>query len=129
MRIGKRSMLLVSALAVSLFAGSASAESLSWNAVTTYTDGSPVAPATVSYRAYWTTDATLGNGLHAIGSSSTSTSVSFDVAASGMTRGSIVYFTCRATVNGTDSALASPLSWNVPTLNRTPSSPDNLRLN
>ncbi|GAB4367595.1 MAG: hypothetical protein Kow00128_12250 [Deltaproteobacteria bacterium] len=114
-------------LAVFLLAGSASAETLSWDAVTKYTDGTNIAPATVTYRAYWTTDATLATGLTPIGSSTTSTSVSFDVTASGMPRGSIIYFTCKATVSGVDSALASPLSWNVPV--KAPSSPANLRLN
>ena len=113
-------------VAVSLFAASAAAESLSWDSVTKYTDGTSIAPAAVSYRAYWTTDATLSTGLNAIGSSTTSTSVAFDGAASGMPRGSIIYFTCKSTVGGVDSVLASALSWNVPV--RAPSSPANLRL-
>lgn len=120
-----RSILLL--IAVCLLAGSASAETLSWDAVTKYTDGTNIAPAAVSYRAYWSTDATLATGLNPIGSSTTSTSVVFDVTASGMPRGSIVYFTCKSTVSGVDSALASPLSWNVPV--KAPSSPANLRLN
>ncbi len=112
---------------VILLTGSAFAETLSWDPVTKYTDGTNIAPATVSYRAYWTTDATLTTGLNAIGSATSSTSATFDVTASGMPRGSIIYFTCKATVAGVDSGLASPLSWNVPV--RTPSSPANLRLN
>lgn len=127
MRTGTYSAVLVILLAVSLFAVSAAAETLSWNAVTTYTDGTAIAPATVSYRAYWTTDASLATGLTAVGTSTTSTSVTFDVTTSGMPRGSIIYFTCKATVNGVDSAPATALSWNVP--NKTPSSPANLRLN
>ena len=126
MKTRRCSAVLAILLAGSLFAASAAAERLSWDAVTKYTDGTSIAPATVSYRAYWTTDATLSTGLNAIGSSTTSTSVSFDVAASGMPRGSIIYFTCKSTVGGVDSALASALSWNVPV--RAPSSPANLRL-
>lgn len=127
MRTARYSAVLVILLAVSLFAVSAAAETLSWDAVTKYTDGTDIAPATVSYRAYWTTDGSLATGLTAIGTSTTSTSVTFDVTTSGMPPGSIIYFTCKATVNGVDSAPASPLSWNVP--NKTPSSPANLRLN
>lgn len=127
MRSGRYAIASTILLAVFLFAGSAAAETLSWDAVTKYTDGTDIAPATVSYRAYWTTDASLATGLTSIGSSTASTSVVFDVTASGMPRGSIIYFTCKSTVNGVDSALASALSWNVPV--KAPSSPANLRLN
>jgi hypothetical protein len=121
------SIVLAVLIVVSLFAISAFAETLSWNAVTQYTDGTSIGTASVTYRAYWTTDATLATGLNAIGSSTTSTAVVFDVTAAGMPRGSIIYFTCKATVGGVDSAMASALSWNVPT--KAPASPANLRLN
>jgi len=127
MNTGKFRLACMTLFAVLLLSGVASAETLSWDAVTKYTDGSNIAPGSVTYRAYWTTDATLATGLNAIGSSSSSTSVAFDVTASGMPRGSIIYLTCKATVAGVDSSLASPLSWNVPI--RTPASPANLRLN
>jgi len=127
MRTGKYPAALAILPAVLLFAGSAFAETLSWKGVTTHTDGSPIAPATGSCRAYWTADSDLATRLTAIGSSTTSTSVVFDVASSGMLRGSTIFFTCKATVGGVDSALASALSWDVPV--RAPSSPANLRLN
>ena len=117
--------LLLLLFAVS-FAASASAETLSWDAVTQYTDGTSIGSATVTYQAYWTTNSNL-TGLNTLGSSGSSTSRTFDVTASGMPRGPIVYFTCKATVGGVDSSLASALSWNVP--NRSPASPANLRLN
>ncbi len=120
-------MAFVFLLAILATAVAAQAETLSWNAVTTYTDGTSIGSATVTYQAYWTTDSTLATGLNAIGSSSTSTSRTFNVDTAGMPRGSIIYFTCSATVNGTTSALAAPLSWNVPT--KAPSAPSNLQLN
>ena len=121
----KKLFLLVMLFAVS-FAVSASAETLSWDAVTQYTDGTSIGSATVTYQAYWTTNSNL-TGLNTLGSSGASTSRTFDVTASGMPRGSILYFTCKSTVGGIDSSLASSLSWNVP--NRSPASPANLRLN
>lgn len=128
MKSGRIPAVLVFLYAVSLSAIPVRADTLSWDAVTRYTDGTNIAPAMVSYRAYWTTDASLATGLTTIGSSTTSTSVNFEVAASGMPRGAVVYFTCKSTVNGMDSELASPLSWDVPTLGRGPSCPANLRL-
>ncbi|NNF83774.1 MAG: hypothetical protein HKM29_01295 [Deltaproteobacteria bacterium] len=116
-------------LAVAATAVTAQAETLSWNAVTTYTDGTSIGGATVTYRAYWSTNSNLTN-LDTLGSSTTSTSRSFSVDNENMPRGSVIYITVRATVNGTDSALASPLSWNVPAATaNVPSAPTNLRMN
>jgi len=126
MNTGRFCIACMALFAILLFSGVAFGETLSWDAVTKYTDGSNIAPASVTYRAYWTMDATLATGLNAIGSSTSSTSVVFDVTVSGMPRGSIIYFTCKATAAGVDSSLASPLSWNVPV--RAPASPANLRL-
>ena len=107
----------------------AQAETLSWNAVTSYTDGSSIGSASVTYQAYWTSNSNL-TGLHTLGSSTTQTSRSFNVDSSGMPRGSVVYFTTKATVNGVDSALSASLSWNVPpAATLVPSAPDNLRIN
>lgn len=122
-------MVIVFLTAIAATATTAHAETLSWDAVTTYTDGTSTGNAPVTYQAYWSTNSNLTN-LDTLGSSTTSTSKSFSVDNEGMPRGSVVYFTVRATVNGTDSALASPLTWNVPaaTLN-VPSAPKNLRMN
>lgn len=108
------------------FAVSAGAETLSWTAVTQYTDGTSIGTATVTYQAYWTPNSNM-TGLNTLGTSGTTTSRVFNVDTVGMPRGSIIYFTCRATVSGTDSALATALSWNVPT--KSPSAPSNLQMN
>ena len=118
-------MMFVFLLAILATAIAAQAETLAWNAVTTYTDGTSVGSATVTYQAYWTTNSNM-TGLTALGTSGTATSVTFNIDTAGMPRGSIVYFTSKATVNGTDSALATPLSWNVPT--KAPAPPGNLRM-
>lgn len=112
-------------LALAATAATARAENLAWNAVTTYTDGTSIGSASVTYTAYWSTSSNMTN-LHAIGSAGSSTSRTFNVDSAGMSRGSVVYFTVKATVNGTDSALASALSWNVPV--KAPSAPSNLRM-
>jgi len=122
-------MLFAFLLAVAATAVTAHAETLSWNAVTTYTNGSPINGATVTYRAYWSTSSNLTN-LDTVGSSTTSTSKTFSVDSEGMPRGSVVYFTTKATVGGVDSALSSSISWNVPAgTNPVPSAPVNLRMN
>lgn len=118
-------VLIAFILAVAATATSARAETLAWNAVTTYTDGTSIGSATVTYTAYWSASSNLTN-LHTVGSAGSSTSRNFNVDSAGMPRGSVVYFTVKATVNGTDSALASALSWNVPA--KAPSAPGNLRM-
>jgi len=122
-------ILFASLLAVAATAFTAQAETLSWNAVTTYTNGSSIGSATVTYQAYWSTSSSLTN-LQTLGSSTTSTSRSFNVDSAGMQRGSTVYFVTKATVGGVDSALSSSLSWNVPAgTTNVPSAPTNLRMN
>ena len=120
---------LVFLMFIAATAVTAQAETLSWNAVTTYTDGTSIGSATVTYRAYWSTNSNLTN-LDTLGSSTTSTSKNFSVDSEGMPRGSTVYFTTKATVGGVDSALSSSLSWNVPAgTTPAPSAPTNLRMN
>ena len=119
------SMMFVFLLAILATAIAAQAETLAWNAVTTYTDGSSIGTATVTYQAYWTTNSNL-TGLTALGTSGTALTRTFNVDTELMPRGSIIYLTSKATVNGTDSALATPLSWNVPT--KAPAPPGNLRM-
>src|SRR3990172_11990988 len=88
---------------------------ISWDPVTTYTDGTPIeAGKTVTYSAYWTTDPGLGS-LHTIGTSLTMTSTTFDPDVQGMTRGGTVYFTAKAALNsGEESALSPAFAWVVP---------------
>jgi len=121
-------MLFAFLLTAGANAVTAEAETLSWNAVTTYTDGSSIGSATVTYQAYWSTNSNLAN-LQTLRSSTTSTSRSFIVDTEGMPRGSTVYFTTKATVGGVDSALSSSLAWNVPAgTPHVPSAASNLRI-
>jgi hypothetical protein len=121
-------MLFVFLLAIAATAVTAQAETLAWNAVTTYTDGSPIGGATVTYTAYWSTSSNLTN-LQTLGSG-TATSRTFNVDTAGMQRNSTVYFTVKSTVGGVDSALATAMSWNVPAgTPPVPSAPSNLRMN
>ncbi|MGZ8429549.1 MAG: hypothetical protein ACXW4S_09040 [Candidatus Deferrimicrobiaceae bacterium] len=121
-----KSMMFVFLLAILATAIAAQAETLAWNAVTTYTDTTPIGTATVTYQAYWTTNSNM-TGLTALGTSGTATSRTFNVDTEVMPRGSIIYFTVKATVNGTDSALATALNWTIPT--KAPSAPTNVRMN
>ena len=122
-------MLFAFLLAIAATAVTAQAETLAWNAVTTYTNGTPIGGATVTYQAYWSTSSNLTN-LQTLGSSGTATSRTFNVDSTGMQRNSTVYFTVKSTVNGVDSALATAMSWNVPAgTPPVPSAPTNLRMN
>jgi hypothetical protein len=60
----------------------------------TYTDGTWIGSATVTYQACWTTNSKSG---------------SFNVDTEGMPRGTVIHFTSGATVNGTNATLATPL--------------------
>jgi hypothetical protein len=97
--------------------GDAETRTVSWTAVTTYTDGTPIEPAkTVTYDIFWTQDAGLSSAsLRTIASSIAQTSATFDPGVLGMPRGQTIYFTGDAVLNtGEKSALASPYSWTVP---------------
>jgi hypothetical protein len=102
---------------------------LSWDPVVAYADGTAVeAGKSVSYTAYWTTDPSLSAAsLKAIASGVTATGAGFDLAAQGMTRGTTVYFTCRASLpSGEISDLSAGYAWLVPA--RKPSSPGNTKI-
>ncbi len=95
----------------------AETRTLTWDPVTTYTDNTPIeAGKTVTYTAYWTTDAGLSvASLHTIGSSLPQNSTTFDPDIQGMTRGSTVYFTAKAVLNtGEESLLSIAFPWTVP---------------
>jgi len=122
-------MVFVFLLAIGATAMTAQAETLSWNAVTTYTDGSSIGGATVTYQAYWSTSSGT-SGLNPLGSSGTSTSRTFNVDTEGMPRGQTIYFRSRATVAGTNSAYSSAFQWTVPAATtKVPSAPSNLQMN
>jgi hypothetical protein len=121
-------MIFVFLLAILATAIAAQAETLSWNAVTTYTDGTSIGSTTVTYQAYWSTSSGT-SGLTALGSSTTSTSVAFNIDTAGMPRGQTIYFRSRATVAGVNSAYSSALSWAVPAAAaKTPTAPGNLHI-
>jgi len=103
---------ILSTLALPAFAET---RTISWNPVTTYTDGTPIeAVKTVSYASYWTTDPGL-ESLTTIAAAITATSTTFDPGVEGMTRGGTVYFTAKAVLNtGEESALSPAISWVVP---------------
>jgi hypothetical protein len=121
-------MIFVFLLAILATAIAAQAETLSWDAVTTYTDGTSIGSTTVTYQAYWSTNSGT-SGLTALGSSTTSTSVAFNIDTAGMPRGQTIYFRCRATVAGVNSAYSASLSWAVPAAAaKTPTAPGNPHL-
>src|SRR5659263_497091 len=100
--------LWVGILAALVIPASAETRTISWAAVTTYTDGTPIeAGKTVSYTAYWTADPGIGT-LHAIGSSIAATSTTFDPDVQGMTRGGTVYFTVKAALSSSEVSALSP---------------------
>lgn len=103
----------------------AQAETLHWNAPTTYTDGSSIGSATITYTAVWATNSSL-NSPTTLASSVSGTSATFNIATAGMPRGSTIYFGVRATVGGVNSAYSSALSWVVPALS--PSAPSGLSI-
>ena len=90
---------------------------LSWDAVTTYTDGTPIeAGETVNYTVCWSNDPWLAaDTLRTMVSSTTATSAAFDPAAQGMSDYQTVYFTVKAVVSAEDeSAFSDALPWNPP---------------
>jgi len=122
-------MLFVFLMAIGTTAAIAQAETLSWSAVNTYTDGTSIGGATVTYQAYWSTS-TGTSGLNPIGSSTTSTSRTFNVDTEVMPRGQTIYFRSRATVAGSNSAYSSAFQWAVPAATpKVPSAPSNLQMN
>ena len=102
---------ILAALATPAFAET---RTISWDPVTTYTDNTLIAPKTVSYSAYWTTDPGLGS-LRTLVTSFATTSTTFDPDVQGMTRGGTVYFTAKAVLNtGEESAISPAYAWVVP---------------
>jgi len=111
---------ILAALATPAFAET---RTISWDPVTTYTDGTPIeAEKTVTYSAYWTTDAGLSlASLRTLGTSLTTTSTTFDPTVQGMTRGGTVYFTAKAVLNtGEESSLSPAYAWVVPVVTPPP---------
>lgn len=110
-----RLSMTIAALLATIPCAFAETRTISWDPVTSYTDGTPFESGkTVSYTLYWTTDPVLGS-LRTIGTSIVSSSRSFDPVALGMTRGGTVYFTAKTVMGtGETSALSPAVAWVVP---------------
>ncbi|MGA7103806.1 MAG: hypothetical protein WBX49_00525 [Candidatus Deferrimicrobiaceae bacterium] len=122
-------MVFVFLLAIGVTAVVAQAETLSWNAVTTYTDGTSIGSTAVTYQAFWSTSSGT-SGLNSFGAANSSTSRTFNVDTESMPRGQTIYFRSRATVAGINSAYSSAMSWAVPAATpKTPAAPSNLQMN
>lgn len=112
-----------------LVAGSANPYQLSWAAVSTYANGTPLGSGqSVNYRAFWTTDpALLPANLHPLGGPTAAVNVAFDPSSEGMISYQRVYFAVRSVLGtGEESSLSPELSWKVS--NRGPSGPSNGRV-
>jgi hypothetical protein len=104
-------------LSASARAARAETRQLTWAAVETYTDGTPIeAGNTVHYTACWSNDPWLAeNTLRTMDSSTTATSTAFDPAAQGMSEYQTVYFTVKSVLStGEESTLSDALPWNPP---------------
>ncbi len=119
-RAGNHLLLCAGILAALAHPVFAETRTISWNPVTTYTDGTSIESGkTVNYTAYWTTDPGLGF-LHVIVASTATTSATFDPDVQGMTRGGTVYFTAKAVLStGEESVLSPAYSWVVPAVTPT----------
>jgi hypothetical protein len=114
---------ILAALALPAFAET---RTISWNPVSTYTDGTPIdAGNPILYTVYWTTDPGLSAAsLRIFGTSLSTTTTTFDPGVQGMTRGGTVYFTAKAVLNtGEESALSPAYPWVVPVITPPPGPP------
>jgi hypothetical protein len=92
----------------------AETRNLAWDAVTQYSDGSPIETGkTVSYTVFWTNDPWLApETLRTLVPSTTATTISFDPAVQGMTAYQTIYFTLKSVLStGEESSLSAELPW------------------
>ena len=97
----------------------AETRTITWSAVTTYNDGTPIeSNLGITYNIYWTSDAGLSAGsLHPVLSSVSQTTGTFDPDLLGMTRGTTVYVTGETDLStGEKSSLTPAYPWTVPLL-------------
>jgi len=90
---------------------------VTWSAVTTYNDGTPIeSNVNKTYNIYWTPDAGLSVGsLHLVISSVNQTSGTFDPDLLGIPRGTTVYVTGETVLStGEKSSLTPAYPWAVP---------------
>jgi hypothetical protein len=122
-------MMFVVSLAIGAAAIPVQAETLSWNAVTTYEDGSPIEGGkTIQYKAYWSHDPSLTpETLRALVSETREISVAFDPEEQGMVGHKIIYFTVKTVLDtGEESSLSETLAWRLS--NKKPGIPGNGRI-
>ena len=124
-----RLLLTIAILLASIPCAFAETRTISWDPVTTYTDGTPIeAGKTVNYTAYWTTDPGLGS-LHTIGTSIATNSTAFDPDVQGMIRDGTVYFTAKAVLStGEASGLSPAYAWVVAPATPAPAAPTGGRI-
>jgi hypothetical protein len=97
----------------------AETRTITWSAVTTYNDGTPIeSNLGITYNIYWTSDAGLSAGsLRPLVSSVSQTSGTFDPDLLGMSRGTTVYITGETFLStGEMSSLTPAVPWTVPLL-------------
>jgi hypothetical protein len=97
----------------------AETRTITWSAVTTYTDGTPIeSNRYITYNIYWTSDAGLSaDSLRPVISSASQPTGTFDPDLVGMPRGTTVYLAGETVLStGEKSSLTPTYSWAVPTL-------------
>ena len=118
----KSGVILLACLASALaLPGLSKAETrtITWSAVTTYNDGTPIESTLgITYNIYWTSDAGLSSGsLRPVVSSVSGTTGAFDPDLLGMSRGTMVYLTGETVLStGEKSSLTPAYPWAVPLL-------------
>ena len=109
---------LASALALPVLS-MAETRTLTWNAVTTYNDGTPIeSNVYVMYNIYWTSDAGLiADSLRPVVSSAVQTTYTFDPDLAGMPRGTTFYLTGETVLStGAKSPLTPAIPSSLPNL-------------
>lgn len=105
---------ILSLLALSVRVAQAENRQLSWDAVTTYTDGTPIETwNNVNYTVYWSNDPWLASDtLRTLIPSTPETSVTFDPAAGDMSSYQMVYFAIRSVLSsGKESVLSDAMPY------------------
>jgi hypothetical protein len=105
----KRAVFIIAFL---LLAVPAFAETLGWNPVTQYTDGTQITGKTVYYQPVWSMTQNLASPKN-MGGQITATMKDFTPVSEGMPATGWIYLSCKAIVDGMPSDLASPLAWDV----------------
>src|SRR5512135_2059257 len=97
----------------------AETRTLTWNAVSTYSDGTPIeSNVYITYNMYWTSDAGLSAGsLRPLVTSAVGTSATFDPDLLGMPRGTTFYLTGETVLStGQKSSLTPAVPSSLPGL-------------